>query len=364
MRIGIISMQRVINFGSYLQSYALKKILEGIACDVEFVDIKPGRQIVEKKSYASGGKKIDRFLLKRIEHVMFEKKRRKLFIESYFPELGVTAPVEESECDAVIVGSDEVFNCLQPSRWGFSTQLFGDTAVLSASYAASCGYTTYDAVEKAGITKEINDSLSKMVSISVRDANTKDFVVSILGKIPVQHLDPVLVYTWDEIGNQKIRLKDYILIYAYDNRISDQVEIDTIRRFAKSQGKILVSCGVYQRWCDKNIHCTPLELIRYFDGADYVITDTFHGTVISIKRNKKFATIIRETNRNKISDLLSRFSLQEREVGTISELGDIIVKDIEYDRVNDVLQDERERSISYLKDFTKYVREVKHDKCR
>lgn len=43
------------------------------------------------------------------------------------------------------------------------------------------------------------------------------------------------------------------------------------------------------------------------DGyADYVITDTFHGTVFSIKMNTKFCTLVRDSNRNKLEALLNK----------------------------------------------------------
>lgn len=361
MKIGIVSMQRVINYGSYLQSYALKSILQEIGCDVYFVDIKSGKKIVEKKAYVSNNKKIDKFFIKRIEHVLFEKKRRKSFHEIYFYALGVNETTKENNCDGIIIGSDEVFNCMQPSRWGFSTQLFGDTVVPSASYAASCGYTSFRGVEELGITTDIRNALNKMLSISVRDSNTRDFVYKITGRTAEEHLDPVLIYSWNDIERCSKRLKNYILVYAYDNRINNLDEIATIRKFAKDHNKTLVSCGVYQRWCDKNIHCSPLELLSYFDGADYVVTDTFHGTVISIKRNKKFATIIRDSNRNKISDLLQRFGLECREVKSITDLSGIITENIDYQRVNDIVAYERDRSITYLKDFIRNVQEVKYD---
>ena len=40
MRIGILSMQRIENFGSLLQAYALKKMLESFENEVSFIDIK------------------------------------------------------------------------------------------------------------------------------------------------------------------------------------------------------------------------------------------------------------------------------------------------------------------------------------
>ena len=38
MKIGIMSMQRVKNYGSFLQAYALKSTLEKMGNSVEFVD--------------------------------------------------------------------------------------------------------------------------------------------------------------------------------------------------------------------------------------------------------------------------------------------------------------------------------------
>ena len=53
MRVGIISMQRVYNYGSFLQAYALKKTVESLGHECEFIDIKPGREIVKRKKKAN-----------------------------------------------------------------------------------------------------------------------------------------------------------------------------------------------------------------------------------------------------------------------------------------------------------------------
>lgn len=38
MKIGILSMQRIVNYGSFLQAYGLKKTVEKLGHEVEFVD--------------------------------------------------------------------------------------------------------------------------------------------------------------------------------------------------------------------------------------------------------------------------------------------------------------------------------------
>lgn len=37
-KVGIMSMQRIANYGSFLQAYALKQLIEELGCNVEFVD--------------------------------------------------------------------------------------------------------------------------------------------------------------------------------------------------------------------------------------------------------------------------------------------------------------------------------------
>ena len=41
MKVCILSMQKVQNFGSLLQSYSLKKIIESLGHEVSFIDIEP-----------------------------------------------------------------------------------------------------------------------------------------------------------------------------------------------------------------------------------------------------------------------------------------------------------------------------------
>ena len=46
MKIGILSMQRVPNNGSFLQAYGLKRILENLGHDVVFIDYREGKPVV------------------------------------------------------------------------------------------------------------------------------------------------------------------------------------------------------------------------------------------------------------------------------------------------------------------------------
>lgn len=48
-KIGIMSMQRIINYGSFLQAYGLKKMIESVSkSEVEFIDYRFGVDITNR----------------------------------------------------------------------------------------------------------------------------------------------------------------------------------------------------------------------------------------------------------------------------------------------------------------------------
>lgn len=350
-KIGILSMQRVVNYGSFLQSYALKHFIEDMGFDTVFIDIRKGFQL-NIGDYRTTDKSQNMLRVpvwKRFEHVAFLSVRNMFFQHVLFNKYGINSPGFATETDCVVIGSDEVFNCCQKSEWGVSTQLFGELEVPSFSYAASFGFTTHEMLKQYGIDTQISRAMQGLKGISVRDDNSRTCALKLLDNVRVEkHVDPVFLHNWESEIVKKNRFHDYILVYAYDNRITNKNEIEAIKNYARKMKKKLISFGVYQRWCDHNVMCSPFELLGYFAGADAVITDTFHGSVISIKLNKQFATIIRPTNKNKLMDLLCKFGLDDRIVSSPEALEDVFNTTIDYDPINTIIEAEKQRSKQYL----------------
>lgn len=122
MKIGILSMQQITNYGSFLQAYGLKSIIEGLGHTVEFINIKPGEQLPQYR--ISRFHKI-KLMLKRlrvnhpIKQFQCTLKLHKRFDSEFKPELGVRPDRNNSCFDAVVIGSDEVFNVAQTTWFGF-----------------------------------------------------------------------------------------------------------------------------------------------------------------------------------------------------------------------------------------------------
>lgn len=355
-KIGIMSMQRIRNYGSFMQAYGLKTTIENISKDyqVEFVDFEPGDSLVNDqvvdKIYDSDFKQK---LHKKVINVIFAIKYKLFWLPKY---LKVNKYNEGLDISTLIIGSDEVFNCTQPGkRIGFSKDLFGEKHKNSnvISYAASFGYTNIDRLKKYKIDTDIKDMLSKNFSnISVRDNNSMEIVKKLTNLEPFLNLDPVLISNVDKFANGKIKDSNYIIIYSYACRISKE-EGEQIKEYAKSNGKKIISIGTYQECADKTITPDPFKMLNYFKNADGIITDTFHGTIFSIIFNRKFVTLIRNSNSNKLVDLLNRLKLENRIVNNLKDLKNNLNKEIDYKITNKIIENERNNAINYLKNNIK-----------
>lgn len=350
MKIGILSMQRIINYGSFWQANMLKNFFESQGNMVEFIDIIPGRRLYTfSQNNKSSIGKMDRVLRK-----IMSIRRKKIIREAQKKALGCGDDHNYSDdYDCIIIGSDEVFNFAQPASWGFTPQLHGAIHNENVnSYAASFGASTYEDVEKYGIRDELVNAFSNLKHISVRDENSYSIISQLLPNQKIyRHLDPVLVGDLPNYERKEVK-KKYIIIYAYDSRFNDEKYIKAIRQFAnKRKLKIYAAFG-YQEWVDKNIVVDPFELLQYFANAEYIITDTFHGTIFSVRCHKKFVTVIREGirgNSQKLSSLLEDLNLKNRLLTNDADIEKILTAEIDYQVVENILQSERQRTEEYLK---------------
>lgn len=353
MKIELISMQRVINHGSFLQAYGLKSMLNKYVEDVRFADIIPGLPNNDVNEQFVEGVQLPRMIRYKIR--LLERIQKKVIIKQQQKVLNVDKHFAHDEIkDIAFIGSDEMFNCLAPSPWGISEQLFGNVPNCRKvyTYAVSCGHTTIEKVPERYF-EYLQNALNRVNEISVRDENTANFVRKLINKEPQFNLDPVLMYDYsNEIKECKYK-KKYLLVYSYTNRINTKSEINAIIKFARERNLTIIGAGVFQYWCDKNIVVTPFELLGFFKNAEYVITDTFHGAVISIKYNRQFIAFVRKSNEMKLYDLLVRLRLEERRVDTIENFQNIVNKVIDYKQTNQILETEKENAYRYIENCIK-----------
>ena len=111
-----------------------------------------------------------------------------------------------------------------------------------------------------------------------------------------------------------------------------------------------MTIGASQKWISDMLVLNPFEVLFVFSKAKFIITDTFHGTIFASKYNGKFATLLRKSNNNKLSDLVKRLSIEDHVISDFSELENTYKKASSKERVNEIIENERLRTINYLKE--------------
>lgn len=360
MKICILSMQEVNNYGSVLQAYSLKKILEEMGHDVYFIGINKGKneklnsECIPKiaPDVKSETNKFKTKLVGKIEYI----KQSKMFND--FRKRYLETNKHAEKYDLCVIGSDEVFNCLQKSKWGFSSQLFGkvNNADKVITYAASCGATK---------TSDLNDDLKQAISeafenisaFSVRDKNTYDFVKQLACPKKVEtNMDPVAIGNFDremaENPINKFENKKYCVIYSYYNRITEKEYVDEIINLCKKENMYPIAVFGKQSWLKTPRVYNPFEVLGLFKNAEFIITDTFHGCLIGAKYGKKLGVIIRNSNRNKLTDLINKLQINDHVIYDSSDIKKVYERDLNRDYINNLFISERNKTFDYIERST------------
>lgn len=360
MKVGILTHYTVVNQGAVLQMYALSRWLEERNHDVriltynknfDFDSVEKARYSLSIKNYPFYFKEY--VLKKGIGLAWFNVKKQMLY-KKFNRDNFKFENYAMWHSDIAVVGSDEVFSLAV----GCNMMMYGHgvKADRLIAYAPSFGQTNMERIEEYNCRELISSGLLKFAALSVRDKNSADIVEKLTGKKPEVVCDPVLLYDFSKTHVKIKKIKDpYLLLYSYDRWMVDENEIKAIKSYAKRKKLLVASIGTYHKWCDINVVCNPLEWIEYYRNAEEVITDTFHGAVLSIITNRKAAYFIRSLNSNKLYNLLKTFDLDNRIMKKIdaSEIEQIQSIGINFDVINNKLNEYRKKSERFLADFLK-----------
>ncbi len=243
-----------------------------------------------------------------------------------------------------VSGSDQMFN---PWLWTWSgKEYFFSFAEINhniVSYASSFG-NSYDVNNQHHI--EISYLLHRFSSVSVREDYGVDICRDAFG-IEAQHVvDPVFLCNpkyYDELAQESQMTKEgsYVLNFILD---PDEDKRRILPQIAEQVGmnfKSVVNLDKHEENAEKlglpnTLHGISVEdWLRCYKDADYVITDSFHGTCFSILFRKKFITIANHSRGAKRMEvLLNMAGLSDRMVNDVNDISsDLLMQSIDYDAV-------------------------------
>lgn len=331
MKIAIVTIYSALNYGSYLQAFAMQKTLERLGHDVAMLDCSNMGLYKKIRSIISIREPI--FYLKRF----FAYKKD-------WEKLNITRAVDEYY-DAVIVGSDEVWNI--NGHFEHWPQYLGEkiNSANLIAYAPSIGFIK---PEELINDKRFVEGIKNFDMICPRDIVTRDISLKLSNKVTERVVDPTLLVLddWDKLV-PKLKIKDkYIVYYSYLNNTPMK---DYIKNFAKRNNYKIIVAGFNHKWGDKIMMVTPLEFLSLIKGAEYVFTSTFHGSVLSTIMKKKL--VVRPSGQ-KVIDYLKMVGLECRQFVDEMEYEDfekIALESIDYNRVRNIQRTMREKSMNILK---------------
>ena len=240
-----------------------------------------------------------------------------------------------------VIGSDQVWRKeMSPDLMTFFGSFLND-GIPRIAYAASLGLDYWQFNENE--TKKIISLLKKFKAISVREESA----VQLLKKRGVDAqlvVDPTLLLQSDyytsletEVSRQFADYK-HVFLYCLDKH--------------PLQDEMIVLFNEKKKMPVMNI-MVNLQIDSWISGlrtADYVVTDSFHGTVFSILFHKKFIVVANEQRGlTRLQSLLKMFGLENRLIMSFEDFDcEKIDAEIDYDSVDVILNQEREKSLAFL----------------
>ena len=371
MKIAILTQPLHTNYGGNLQNFALQKVLTDMGHEPVTIDRHHTVKLRTKLKLGYFKNLLMHFLKgtpKPLWKSYFSSKKEQAylrqditaFIDAYitktprlYSDKAVQAIFKENNFEAVIVGSDQCWRPMySPNIYTYYLDFLKDNKeIKKLAYAASFGTDQWEYTEEQ--TARCKKLIQQFDLVTVREKAAVNLVTEKLNKDAEFVLDPTLLLSKEDYIELFVgkNLPDNKGIYTYildDSDWKTQV-VETAKE----------TLGLPQFSNQHNKHTVNSEKIpsieswiKGFADADFVVTDSFHGTVFSIIFNKPFISLVNVSRgASRFESILGEFDLMQRLASDFDQqyIEALIEEAIAYDGVNQKLDALRSHSKEVLK---------------
>lgn len=374
MKTGILNLQSSSNYGAVLVAASLERFIrENTAHEVVHFDYKPEQKPVRlslpqravRKAIGTVrqmvcGARCQEGASASIQGAdVFEK-----FRSEWIARTGTAATLDElraraADCDAGIVGSDQVWRLLYTRHTfpAFFLPFLPDGA-LRIAYAASFGTDQWEG--DSAETDIAAGLLRRFDAVSVREDSGKRICRETFGVQAEQVLDPTLLVGrdfFDEIIEKASAHAEPVDVVYYKLH-TGVCGFRDLEQITMQTGLSLKNILYAAKKSDSGevqdfYHPVPEWLASIRDAGKMVVADSFHAICFSILFEKNFIWIPNKSGGNaRIESLLEEFGLLSRRCSRISEIKQRLLVDepIDYCDVNRKLAVMRKSSGRFLLD--------------
>ena len=387
-KVGLVTCYFKHNYGSMLQAYATQRALDDNNIPNETInissniDFKKGKRNYYIKQifnynfiYSKLGmiklkldKKINKELAKNISirGKKYDNFKKQFHLTKPYTTYQELTELCRNKYTDVIVGSDQLWLPVNVVA-NYYTLNFVPANINKISYATSFGVSTIPK-KYLSLYKHFLDRLNQ---ISVREQSGVELVKQLSTNKVELVCDPTLLLSskeWDTIvPSERIINDKYILCYFLGNNIEHRKFAERLKQFTGYKIVSLNHADEYVKYSDIFADITPYDIgpsewINLIKNAEYICTDSFHGTVFSLIYNKIFFTFRRYKSNTKVStnsriySLLSILNLSERLLTGTENIKEVLNLKIDYNQVNQQLTKFRNNSKKWLLNSLNYRR--------
>ena len=368
-KIAIMTQPLGLNYGGIIQNYALQKVLKDKGLQpvtVSRVGENPHSKI---KILANKFKTLlFRHVLQPKNPIYFDinkiAENNDLFLNGNVyrsPKISSTQQLEnyfkDEKFTAVVVGSDQVWRPkYSPNIYNFFLDFIRENnSIKKVAYAASFGTEDWEYTTEQ--TQNCIQLIEKFDAVSVREDSGVQLCSKYLDRKDAVHvLDPTLLLSAEEYSSlinqpkKDIGMFTYVLDETEDklsfiNKCAEDLGLHISRNQAKFSNKSLSGSRI------EDYIIPPIEgWLQGFRDADFVITDSFHGTVFSILNQKPFLSLVNKSRgASRFESLLKKIGLQDRLIYDINDVKELnLKKEIDYASVLLKLNELKADSISFI----------------
>jgi hypothetical protein len=367
-KIGIMTFHAAHNYGSVLQAYATQHIISDLGYKNEIINYRlPNQKSFYNDLYSCkfGAKAFLRRIMRFSEHG--KRILRKERFENFICGKMRLSDVEYNTYEELLTlhnayrvllsGSDQVWN--EHCKAEFMTEppesILGYYLAFANSDTPKISFSSSFGGMKENEIKKYIPLLEQYSFLSVREADGAKILSNLLNGQSVENtLDPTLLLnkeSWNQLCNEG-KKENYILVYTLRQYHATKELLEHVKvladRFRLTIKLIAPFSIVRDSKIESVIESGPEEFITYIRDASLVITDSFHGTAFSVNMGTPFY-VIEHSKDNRKSLLLKTIGLQNRIISTFQELEMIQDYSCDYSQVYKQLENERRKSVRYLK---------------
>lgn len=323
MKIAIITIIDMINYGNRLQNYAVQRILESKGYEVETINAISLRRFCMNftKKFMQGF--LPHSLVKKRAYwsreIVFEQFTKKYISQRNL--LSIDGKISKriiADYDFFFVGSDQIWNpefaALDiPNGGTYNRFLAFANQKQKIALAPSFGVDRIPEEYKDRYT----EGLKKFKAISCREEVGADIVEDLSGERPPVLIDPTLMLSkneWNKIVEEIPELdigRPYILKYVLG--IQSQEYRTRIEKLAEENGLQIIE--LLKEDNNKLFNASPGMFIWLIKNASLVCTDSFHATVFSFIYDVPYLLHEREDTlqsmNSRITTLLQKLGLPQ-----------------------------------------------------